>query len=95
MNSGTPASVALPDRAQTFGRVGFGFQETLQQLTRRAGIDFHDARRPFVEAADKMALFAPDWHLSPHGNALLVQELLDHAKARASQTPAAQPSKAP
>ena len=77
--------VALPSREQVFGRAGFGFQETLAELTRRAGLDYLDARRPFVEAADKMPLFVPDWHFSAHGNALLVQELVEHDKARAGK----------
>jgi len=81
--------VVLPDRAQVLGGAGFGFQEAVTELTRRAGIDFLDARRPFVETADKMSLYVPDWHFSERGNALLVQELVDHAKAQAAKVPKA------
>jgi hypothetical protein len=77
--------VALPGREQVFGRTGFGFQETLAELTRRAGLDFHDARRPFIEAADKISLFVPDWHFSARGNALAVRELVALDKARAGE----------
>lgn len=85
---GVPVTVVvLPDRAQVFGRAGFGFQKAVEQLTQRAGIDFHDASRPFVEATDKMAMFVPDWHFSERGNAAFLQELLDHMKAQAAKAP--------
>ena len=77
--------VALPDRNQVFGRTGFGFQDTLAQLSQRAGLDFLDARRPFVDAPDKLSLFVPDWHFTERGNALLVRELAAHDKARAGK----------
>jgi len=76
--------VTMPDRTQVLGRAGFGFQDTLAELTKSAGIDFHDARAPFVEAADKMSLYVPDWHFSERGNALLVQELVKAQAAKAS-----------
>ena len=75
--------VVLPNRDQVFGRAGFGFQDTLAQLSRRAGLDFLDARQPFVDASDKLSLFVPDWHFPGRGNALLVQELVEHDKRRA------------
>ncbi len=77
--------VALPDRNQVFGRAGFGFQDTLAQLSQRAGLDFLDARQPFVDASDKLSLFVPDWHFTERGNALLVRELAAHDKARAGK----------
>lgn len=78
----------LPDRAQIFGQAGFGFQETVAELSKRAGLDFLDARRSLVEASDKRSLFVPDWHFNERGNLLVLQELLDHAKARAAGKPA-------
>jgi hypothetical protein len=72
--------VAVPNRDQVFGRAGFGFQDTLAQLSQRAGLDFLDVRQPFVDASDKLSLFVPDWHFTGRGNALLVQELVEHDK---------------
>jgi len=77
--------VTLSNRDQVFGRAGFGFQDTVQALAKQAGIDFLDARRPFIEAADKLSLFVPDWHFSDRGNRLLLQELINHANARAAK----------
>jgi hypothetical protein len=76
--------VALPNRDQIFGRTDYGFQDTLVQLTRRAGLDFLDVRRPFADAPDKLSLFVPDWHFTERGNTLLVRELAEHDKSRAA-----------
>ena len=59
--------VAVPNRDQVFGRAGFGFQDTLAQLSQRAGLDFLDVRQPFVDASDKLSLFVPDWHFTATG----------------------------
>jgi hypothetical protein len=70
--------VTIPNREQIFGKVGFGFQATMQEFCQRIGLDYYDARRPFIEASDKTTLFEPDWHFSARGNAMLLQGLLDH-----------------
>jgi hypothetical protein len=72
--------VAVPDRSQILGQSGFGFQDTLAQLSRRAGLDFLDVRKPFVEANDKLGLFIPDWHFNERGNRVFLQALLDYMK---------------
>jgi hypothetical protein len=78
--------VAVPDRAQIFGQSGFGFQDTLAQLSRTAGLDYLDVRKPFVEANDKRSLFVPDWHFNERGNKLLLEALLDYMKIAATKT---------
>jgi hypothetical protein len=82
---GVPVTVVvLPDREQVFGRAGFGFQDTVRELSRSAHLDFYDARAPLVEADDKPGLFLPDWHLSQRGNTLVMQGLLAHLRNGAS-----------
>ncbi len=84
---GVPVTVvAIPEHNQVFGRRDFGWQETLKQLSARAGLDFLDPRRPFVEATDKLSLYIPDRHFSDHGNALLLQELIGHMQAMDAKT---------
>jgi hypothetical protein len=78
--------VAVPDRSQIFGQSGFGFQDTLAQLSRRAGLDFLDVRKPFIDATDKRALFVPDWHFNERGNKLFLQALLDYIKTTATRS---------
>ena len=78
--------VAVPDRGQILGQSGFGFQDTLAQLSRRAGLDFLDVRKPFVEATDKLTLFVPDWHFNERGNKLFLQALLDYMKTAATRS---------
>jgi hypothetical protein len=76
---GVPATViVLPNREQVFGRAGFGFQDMLRELSRKARLDFYDGRTPLLNADDKRALFLPDWHFNERGNALLMQGLLAH-----------------
>jgi hypothetical protein len=78
---GVPVTVVtIPDREQIFAKAGFGLQATMLEICKRMDLDFYDARRPFVEASDKMTLFEPDWHFSARGNALLLEGLLDHLK---------------
>jgi hypothetical protein len=77
--------IALPNREQIFGRAGFGFQDTLKELVQRAGLDFYDARQVFADAADKRALFLPDWHFNERGNELIMQGLLEHLRALGPQ----------
>jgi len=77
--------VAAPDRGQIFGQSGFGYQDTLAELSRRAGLDFLDVRKPFVEASDKRNLFVPDWHFNERGNKIFLQALLDSMKIPATR----------
>jgi hypothetical protein len=70
--------VALPNREQVFGRAGFGFQDALRDLSRKAGFDFYDARAALLNVDDTHALFLPDWHFNERGNILLMQGLLAH-----------------
>ena len=87
---GVPVTVvALPNREQVFGRSGFGFQDALKAMTARLGLDFYDARDILAGAADRRALFLPDWHFSERGNALVMEGLLEHL--RAADTPAKTP----
>ena len=82
---GVPVTViVLPDREQIFGRAGFGFQDTVRELSRRARLDFYDARAPLVEADNKRGLFLPDWHFNERGNTLVMQGLLAHLRNSAS-----------
>lgn len=78
--------VSVPDRDQILGRSGFGYQDTLAQLSRQAGLDYLDVRKPFVEATDKLKLFIPDWHFNERGNKLLLQALLDYMKTAATKS---------
>jgi hypothetical protein len=85
--------VVIPNRGQILGRAGFGFQAAVRDLCRELGLDYYDAHRPLVEAADKQSLFLPDWHLSARGNALLLDGLLAHlqmTRADAAGPPQAQ-----
>jgi hypothetical protein len=85
---GVPITVAsVPSRDQIVGRSGFGLQEAIEKLSRQAGLDYLDARKPFVNDTDKASLFVPDWHFTDRGNALLLQELREHAAARAAKDP--------
>jgi hypothetical protein len=82
---GVPVTViVLPDREQIFGRTGFGFQDTVRELSRSARFDFYDARTTLVEADDKRGLFLPDWHFNERGNTLVMQGLLAHLRSGAS-----------
>lgn len=80
---GVPTTViAIPNREQVFGRAGFGFQDALRELSRKAGLDFYDARSVLLNVDDTRAVFLPDWHFNERGNALLMQGLLSHLESR-------------
>jgi hypothetical protein len=79
--------VVLPNREQVFGRSPFGFQTAMHELARRSGLDYYDARNPFLAADDKKSLFLPDWHLSARGNRLLLQDLLVHVESVNASAP--------
>jgi hypothetical protein len=81
---GVPTTViAIPNREQVFGRVSFGFQDMLSDLSRAAGFDFYDARAALMSVDDTRALFLPDWHFNERGNTLLMQGLLAHLESDA------------
>jgi hypothetical protein len=79
--------VAVPDREQVFGKSGFGLQAALRAICAQAGLDFYDARLPFIQATDKPSLFLPDWHFSARGNALLLKGLFDHLDRTGAPAP--------
>jgi hypothetical protein len=74
-----PVTVLLiPTYDQIAKGKSFGFQDCLTPKLRDLGIDVCDPRTPFCGYADKPALFIPDKHFSPAGNAILLAELLGH-----------------
>jgi hypothetical protein len=68
--------ILIPDREQIFGKSGYAAQDKV--IARAQGLDVFDARQIFAAAADKSALFLPDWHFTPRGNHLLLAGLLAH-----------------
>jgi hypothetical protein len=79
---GVPVTVILlPNHEQVMRGVPCGFQDALGPVLCRHGYDVLDTREVFAGQPDRAALFLPDKHLTPRGNALLLDTLLDHLRA--------------
>jgi hypothetical protein len=77
-----PVTILLiPSYHQVVRRAPFGFQDIITADLRPLGFDIFDPRAAFRTAADPAGLYLADLHLSPPGNELLLQELLEHLQA--------------
>jgi hypothetical protein len=76
----------LPNFEQITRGAGFAFQVDATALAIAAGLDVCDIRAPFVNFADKPALFIPDKHFSAIGNRIVLAELLKHFHAVGTAT---------
>ncbi len=83
--------VTIPNREQVLGRAGHGFQDAVQALTRQAGLDYYDTSGLFAGITDKLSLFMPDWHFNERGNALLLNGLIEHARAASAPSGSPKP----
>jgi hypothetical protein len=70
--------IMIPTYEQIQRDAPYGFQDGLAPVLRNLGIDVCDPRDAFGAHPDKAALFVPDKHFSPAGNAMLLAELLRH-----------------
>ena len=68
----------IPSLPQLDGRMSFVFQADMRNLLRDAGLDVCDPRECFLARAEPNSLFLPDKHLSPRGNQILLDALLEH-----------------
>src|SRR5262249_40253489 len=73
--------VLIPNYEQITRGAAFGCQDDLAVTCHECGLDVCDVRRPFLEAADKPALFIPDKHFSERGNHILLDAILTHLRA--------------
>jgi hypothetical protein len=76
----------LPNYEQITRGAGFAFQDEATRLAIAGGLDVCDIRDPFVNYADKPALFIPDKHFSAIGNRIVLAELVKHFHALGSAT---------
>lgn len=78
---GVPVTVVLiPAYEQIVQDPGFAFQDALGPELARLGLDVCDVRAVFVNHPNKPALFLPDRHFSPEGNAILFAAVTDHIR---------------
>jgi hypothetical protein len=79
---GVPVTVILlPNHEQVMHGALCGFQDALGPVLRGQGYNVLDPRDIFAGQPDRAALFLPDKHLTPLGNALLLDALLEHLRA--------------
>jgi hypothetical protein len=74
-----PVTILLiPSHHQVVRGAPYGFQDSVTALLQPLGFDIFDPRSIFASHPDPAALYAPDFHLSPDGNDLLLDALLRH-----------------
>lgn len=70
--------VVLPNREQIMGDPTTAPQDAFSTAARKAGLDVLDTSAAFRDQPDKAGLLVPDGHLSPRGNALLLDAIRAH-----------------
>jgi hypothetical protein len=78
-----PVTIMLiPNWEQITKGEPFAFQDALSPLATEVGLDVLDVRDPFLNYANKPALFIPDKHFSDIGNRILLHEFVKHVHAK-------------
>jgi hypothetical protein len=72
--------VLIPSYEQVMRGAPRGFQDALAPMLYQQGYDVCDPQAALVRQPDRAALFLPDKHLTPLGNRVLLDELLDHLR---------------
>lgn len=77
--------ILIPPYHQTLHGDPCGFQDAVAPMLRAQGYDVFDPRRAFLRHPNRPGLYLPDKHLTPEGNRLLLDCLLSHVGAEATQ----------